>query len=254
MNNKNDIRVVFVVVLVVSSIISFFAGRYFGNKNGSIFDYSYAKEININKINNNKEIVYSKEIYIPDKLPEDLNTDEVKSELPIINLNYDSVKEVNKKIENEYKRLKDENIITDDMVNINSLKYKYYVNGDILSLIIEYKNYNYTALYVTYNYKTYNIDKTNGKVLSNKEIINLKKITEEDVYDKIIENIEQEYKNLEYDNYKNMDFYKETINNIKKDNNIISPLFLDDNNNLNIYLNIRMNMGPGKTTRNFILK
>ena len=40
----------------------------------------------------------------------------------------------------------------------------------------------------------------------------------------------------------------------KKDDKISSSLFLDTNNKLNIYLNIRMNMGPGKITRNFVLK
>lgn len=254
MKNKNNKNVVFVVTLTISVVISFLLGLFFGSKNVGMFNYSLAQEININKIDNNKEIVYSKEIYIPDKLPEDLNVDEVRTELPTINLDYESVETINKEIEEKYDELKDENIITDDMVNINSVKYKYYVNDNILSLVIEYKSYNYTAGYINYEYKTYNIDKNTGKVLSNKDLLEIKNLSLNDVYNRIVENIEKEYKNLGYDDYKNADFYKETINNIKKDDKIVSSLFIDSDNNLSVYLNIRMNMGPGTITRNFVLK
>jgi len=254
MKNKNDIRVVFVVILVVSVVTSFLLGQYLGSKNQSMFNYSLAKVIEINKIKDNKEIVYSKEVYIPNKLPEDLNSNEVSSELPIINLDYDSVRNINKGIEEKYKKLKDDNIITDAMVNINSVKYKHYVNDDILSLVVEYKNNNYTAGYVSYEYNTYNINKITGEVLSNDDLIKFKNLTVDDVYNKIVQNVEKEYEDLGYDDYKNTDFYKETVNNIKKDDKIVSPLFLDIDNNLNVCLNIRMNMGPGTITRNFVLK
>ncbi len=253
MQNKNN-RVVFVVVLVVSVVTSFIIGQYFGSNNVSMFNYSLAKEIDLNKIDNDEEIVYSKEIYIPNKIPEDLNSDEVSTELPIINLDYGSIKKINKEIEEKYNELKDDNIVTEDMVNINSIKYRYYINDDILSLILEYKNYNYTAGYVTYKYKTYNVNKNTGEVLTNKDLIKIKNMVVDDVYNKIVKNIEKEYENLGYDDYKNTDFYKESINNIKKDDKILTSLFLDTNNNLNTYVNIRMNMGPGTITRNFVLK
>lgn len=253
MQNKNN-RVVFVVVFVVSVVTSFLSGQYLGSKNVSMFNYSLAREIDLKKIDDNKEIVYSKEIYIPNRIPEDLNSDEVKTELPVINLDYDSVKKINKEIEEKYNQLKDDIIITEDMININSIKYRYYVNDDVLSLVVEYKNYNYTAGYVTYEYKTYNVNKSNGEVLSNDDLIKSKNLTVNDVYNKIVQNVEKEYEYLGYDDYKNTDFYKETITNIKKDDKIKSSLSLDTNNNLNVYLNIRMNMGPGTITRNFILK
>ncbi|MBE6153779.1 MAG: hypothetical protein E7166_06110 [Firmicutes bacterium] len=254
MQNKNNKNVVFVVILVVSVVTSFLLGQFLESKSISMFNYSLAQVIDINKIDNNKEIVYSGKTYIPNKLPVDLNIDEVRSELPIINLNYDSVKSINEEINKKYNELKDDNIITEDMVNINSVKYKYYVNDNILSLVIEYKNYNYTAGYVSYEYKSYNIDKNNGKVLTNNELINLKNLTNDKVYNNIVKNIENEYEDLGYDDYKNTDFYRETINNIGKNNNINVSLFLDADNNLSTYLNIRMNMGPGTITRNFILK
>lgn len=251
MKNKNN-NVVFVVVLVVSVVTSFIAGKYFANN--SIINYSLAKEIKTNMIDDSKEIVYNKEVFIPKKIPEDLNSNEVSMELPIINLNYHSVKKINKEIENKYNELRDDNIITDDMVNVNSIKYRYYVNNNILSLILEYKNYNYTASYITYEYKTYNINKNTGEVLTNEDLIKTKNMSVNDVYNKIIKNIEKEYETIGYDDYKNTDFYKDTIINIKKDDKITVPIFLDTNNNLNVYLNMKMNMGPGTITRNFVLK
>ena len=175
MKNKNNNHLMFVVLLVVSVISSFLLGQFFGSK--SMFDYSLAKEIVINKIYDNKEIVYCKEIYIIDKLTEDLNSEKVKSELPIINLNYQSVKNINNEIEKSYKDLIDENIITKDMININSLNYKYYINNNILSLIIEFKLYNYTASFLTYEYKTYNINIDTGEIIDNNKLISYKNIT-----------------------------------------------------------------------------
>ena len=99
MKRKNNKNVVFVVIVLSSVVTSFLLGQYLGSKNISMFNYSLAKEIDIKRIDNNKEIVYSKEIYIPDKLPEDLNSDEVTTEIPIINLDYDSIKNINKEIE-----------------------------------------------------------------------------------------------------------------------------------------------------------
>lgn len=254
MKNKNNKEVVFVVIFLSSLVTSFLLGMYLGNNNVSMFNYSLAKATDIKKIDDNKEIVYSRELYIPDKLPEDLNSDEVITEIPIINLDFESVKKINKELLNQYNEVLEENIITDDIVNINSIKYKYYINNNILSLILEYKNFNYTAGYITYEYKTYNININNGTILSNNDLIKIKNLNEDDVYNKIINHVEKEYQNLGYDDYKNTDFYKESINNIKENNKITTQVFIDNNNELNTYVKLKMNMGPGSIIRNYIIK
>ena len=255
MKKRKNYKIFLIVGVVILVILSFLIGQFLASQNITFFRNQTNNNINqYNKIDDNKEIVYTKENYVPENLPEDLNSDEVRTELPFINLDSNEIKKINSNIEEEYNKLKDENIVTKDMTNINSVKYKYYVNNNILSLVIEYKSYNYTAGYVNYEYKTYNINTDSSSEITNDELMKIKNTNNEEVYNKLLNSLEKEYENLGYDDYKNTDFYKETIGNIKKNDKINIPLFLDNDNKLNAYLNIRMNMGPGTIARNFVLK
>ena len=235
------------IVVPITFLVAFLFGQFLGSKNNEVIEVTN----NYKKVYDNKELVYTYKLYLPDKLPADINTSEVSSEVPFINLNYDSITSINNEIKNKYNELKDDNIITEQVININSLKYKYYINDNILSLIIEYKNYDYTDDEIQYNYDIYNININDGKVLADNDLITKKNYTFDEVRDNIIKKINNEYETLGYDDYKNTEFYKKTMKLINESN---LNLYINSDGNLSLYIDIIIDMGLGKINRNFVLK
>ena len=64
------------------------------------------------------------------------------------------------------------------------LSYKYYESDKYISIIEEDKNY-FNNMYGNVVNKTYVINKTTGEVLDNDNILNLYKLEEQDIYDKV---------------------------------------------------------------------
>lgn len=185
--------------------------------------------------------------------------DEVFSyKIPKINIDSDDVNEINKEINEkiisrakEYVPILEKN----DSVGLYEVGYLYYINNNILSVVI---NLNFDADVV--DYYVYNIDINTGKRISNEDILKIKNMTEKQFEEKLSSAAKIKFinkygsKDTHMDNLKYSDaFYKEselkeqesiyvtqynqTISrsNCKIDNN---KIYLSNNQNLNVVTKI----------------
>lgn len=185
--------------------------------------------------------------------------DEVFSyKIPKINIDSDDVNEINKEINEkiisrakEYVPILEKN----DSVGLYEVGYLYYINNNILSVVI---NLNFDADVV--DYYVYNIDINTGKRISNEDILKIKNMTEKQFEEKLSSAAKIKFinkygsKDTYMDNLKYSDaFYKEselkeqesiyvaqynqTISrsNCKIDNN---KIYLSNNQNLNVVTKI----------------
>lgn len=185
--------------------------------------------------------------------------DEVFSyKIPKINIDSDDVNEINKEINEkiisrakEYVQILEKN----DSVGLYEVGYLYYINNNILSVVI---NLNFDADVV--DYYVYNIDINTGKRISNEDILKIKNMTEKQFEEKLSSAAKIKFinkygsKDTYMDNLKYSDaFYKEselkeqesiyvaqynqTISrsNCKIDNN---KIYLSNNQNLNVVTKI----------------
>lgn len=115
----------------------------------------------------------------------------LKSELPYINLDTDEVEKINSEIaEMYYETISFEN---------SQFTYKYFVNDEILSLLIITNLYSDDAKIPVENYKSYNIDYKNLNILSNEDLLKKYNLSMSDVNNMI----ESQFKY----------FYQDEINN-----------------------------------------
>lgn len=169
----------------------------------------------ISKIDEEKEIVYS----IIDKSYE-YTDKKVKVEIPAVNLDTEKIKELNSEIEKKY----EDAISTNEEFVSREVTYKYYVNEDIISIVI--KNSFLSGSYDTY--MVYNIDSKNGEVLNNEDILKTKNIAVDEYEEKISKQISSKFEE-NYSTAKEMPGYEEA----KSKNNSKENCSLD---NTQVYL------------------
>lgn len=185
----------------------------------------------IKKIDNSKELVYAETKSFTNS---DVN-ETYKSNLPIINLDYENVKKVNQEIQAYYEENRDG----------GKFDYDSYLNDNILSVVIEDESY--FAEWVSYT--TYNIDIYTGKILNNIELLYYKDFLTADINTKIEQVIANKFIK-DYNLAANYIFnYAEGQTDTEKEindlyykslgwNSINSQMFLDDNGNINIIADI----------------
>jgi len=136
------------------------------------------KKESVKKIDESKEYVY------------DLEKGESYA-IPYINIDSDDAKRLNNEIDLflEENYFSTKNLATGDYIYI--LKYEYYINEDILSVIIKLQHSEISQRI----YKAFNINKKTGKEITNEEILKNKNITREELNNKLYEIYEQKIEN-----------------------------------------------------------
>lgn len=126
------------------------------------------KDYSEKKANTDLDYVYSSE-----KVKNFFNTT-IIDEIPQFNLEGSQVLKLNDKIIADYKEIRTNN---DYIYN-----YKYYISNNIVSLIVDttYSELGNT-LYQTTKYYTYNYDLENDRVISNKELLDKYKLSDNDI-------------------------------------------------------------------------
>ena len=137
-----------------------------------------------------------------------LYEDEEIGKLPYINIqNCNEVDEIN----NKFSRIKKEIDAGTYEVPPESEKYdyKYFLNNNILSVVI----HNMTALgAATYTYTVYNIDITNGKLISNTELLKIANVSENEIFNMLPEIYRNEF--IEYSCIQDGVLTREEANNL----------------------------------------
>jgi len=179
----------------------------------------------VGKIDKNKELIYS---------AYNKYANEYSYSIPKININSQDVIAINSEIEKLITETKTG--IEDESFWYVNIGYKTYINGDILSLVID-KNtgYDYT------DYVVYNVNMKTGKKYSNEELIILKGYSTNEFLNKLPELYKKQYMG-EYITEEQLNSsihsvpYNKTIS--KENYSINEPMFLDDNGNVNIVAKI----------------
>jgi len=192
--------------------------------------FAYNKFINKEK----KEEIKEEEVVVPD-------IQELNEDIIVVDINENIVHEgyevsirtprlsnekgstINEKIKNdieEYYQEKD-----------HSIDYEYYLNGDIVSLVINIKDKDNNETFFTYNF-----DINNYELLDNRNLLKIKDIKEEDVHGLLINIYDSHLKDSLEEGKTDIDrttiSYKKTID---KDNcSIDLPMYLDQDNHLNV--------------------
>lgn len=159
-----------------------------------------------------------------------------KFSVPQIYINKANVNSINKEILDIYKDKAENYMKNNKDINFNaeSMQYKYFVNDDVLSLIV----------YITgesaqlNDYKIYNVDKETGEKVTNLSLLEKKKITGTVLIDRIKKSLENlsMYTAKETDNVDSLAFKKQqltaTKDNYDRTDKDAIPLFLDKSGNL----------------------
>lgn len=183
---NKKILLIILVIGIVLGIISI----YMNNKNNK-------------KIYSSDDYVFTKDIY-------EYNDYSV-SELPYINIKGDKIREINNDLINQYYEIVE--------FKEKMMKYDYYINDNILSLIIKIYYLESPDSFPTL--LIYNIDIDNGNILNNREVLSIFGISSSDV-DENIRNEIKEYYNYELgqnyiDSSCNFDCYLSTTNSLPID-------------------------------------
>lgn len=160
------------------------------------------------------------------------------------------IKEVKKQIK-EYKKLKKENKNNQEEVSYAftpcDISYKYYINDEILSVVIKF---GFPYEYVEYT--VYNVNIKTGKKIKNEEILGYKGILPENFSNKLPEIFGDFYKensgNMNEENELYEEYKKQYERTISKENcNINNYMFLDNEGNINIVAKIYTMAGSGES-------
>ena len=148
-------------------------------------------EYKIQKINQNEKLVYTN--YNKEEKNE---KHEINVNLPYININNEEAEKFNKEIANTFKG-KAEEILKDSNLNIIYIvKYKAYVDNNILSLVI-YSDLKQNTSAQRIIVQTFNFDLKENKKLTLEDIINSFDLKKSEVQDKINIDIQKEQKKSE---------------------------------------------------------
>ena len=171
----------------------------------NIFDYGINYQnnnINVQKIDNTKELVYTN--YMNQEKKENLY--DINVNIPKINVNNEEANIINTEINNLFYN-KVNTVLATKVYTIYGVKYKAYVNDNILSLVIsatlkEGENAQREII------KTYNYNLDTNQQLDIDNILEYRKLSSEDVQKRVINTIEvasqnaKVYSDLGYSKYK----------------------------------------------------
>ena len=154
--------------------------------------------------------------------------------VPKININSEDAKKINKENEEMIEEIKKGLEIYKESgdvgFDLRHVDYRYFINGDVLSLVIAKTSEYYTK------YEVYNLSISTGKQLKNEELLKTKQITVEEFENNLPkvfgEFFEEYYKQMD----KEDEFYKEQYNRtIAKENcTINNQIFLGEEGEINV--------------------
>ena len=192
----------------------------------NIFDNNaeYKDEYQVQKVENNKEIIYKNY----EKQEKTANY-EINVNLPYINIDNESAKKFNKEIENTFKEKAEEIINSTNRNVIYTVKYKASIENGTMSLII-YSDLKQETSAQRVIIQTFNYDLQNNKELTLEDTMENYKLKKNEVQDKINKDIKEEQRKAE--ELKNLGyniFTRDTESDIYKVENI-SEYFIYNNN------------------------
>lgn len=192
----------------------------------NIFDNNaeYKDEYQVQKVENNKEIIYKNY----EKQEKTANY-EINVNLPYINIDNESAKKFNKEIENTFKEKAEEIINSTNRNVIYTVKYKASIENGTMSLII-YSDLKQETSAQRVIIQTFNYDLQNNKELTLENTIENYKLKKNEVQNEINKDIKEEQRKAE--ELKNLGyniFTRDTDSDIYKVENV-SEYFIYNNN------------------------
>ena len=262
-SNKGLVVLIIILILMVLGLSGYLVYDKFITKNTKITNEE--KETKTSTIDNgnkkilkkdeSKEVVYT--LY-------SVNIEKVfgkfVSNIPNINIDSIYAKKVNGEINSliysmGYDNNYDENgIKCKDFCSL--IQYKYYLNDNILSLVV-YEDGQTDPL--SHTYYTYNIDIYTGEEITNKDLVKLKNIDVNDFSTKLSNTFKDAYSFDKYypENQYGKEFkslatqtYNETVD--LKNCSIDNPMFLNENGELNVILGVYYYAGGEGTTDSIV--
>lgn len=155
-----------------------------------LHSYKDSNQIEVNKIENGKSLVYTGY----NIQNEDENFYQVQISLPIININNDEIKNVNKEIKENYYDEAYNIMRTAKNYTVYKVSYAAYINKGVLSVVIK-KSLKNGSKPETVTVKTYNYNVPSQKMISLNDLIKLKQTDKNTVQKNIDETIKIEYNN-----------------------------------------------------------
>ena len=152
----------------------------------------YTTDVNIRKINNDQEIVYT----YYQKTENKKNSYDINLNIPYINIDNETIVAYNEEIKQTYEEKAENTLQTENENIIYTLQYEATIENDILSLIIR-ANLKEGSRAQRLIIQTFNYDLKNNKEISLEEMIELKQLNQRDVQSKIDEEIASEQKRVE---------------------------------------------------------
>ena len=189
-----------------------------------LHSFEDSDKVDVDKIENGKALVYNG--YSIEN--EDENYYQVNIDLPIININNNKIKQINKEIKEDYYDKANNIMRTAKSYTVYKVSYVAYINEGVLSVVIRetYKTGNKAETVVV---KTINYSIPDNKELSLNDLIKLKKTDKATVQKNIDDTIEIEYNNALAIEKEFGSTYKRDLNNeIYKVDNAISYFLTDD--------------------------
>lgn len=152
----------------------------------------YTTDVNIRKINNDQEIVYT----YYQKTENKKNSYDINLNIPYINIDNETIVAYNEEIKQTYEEKAENTLQTENENIIYTLQYEATIENDILSLIIR-ANLKEGSRAQRLIIQTFNYDLKNNKEISLEEMIELKQLNQREVQSKIDEEIASEQKRVE---------------------------------------------------------
>jgi len=180
---------------------------------------SLEEKAEVKKLNASKDIVYTSF---------NATSSEYSFELPTINIDSADAQEMNAKIQSDYMP-KIDDAQSSGMSYILYIKYDFYVNDNILSLVIDLA----ISANNEHHYDVYNLDIYTGKTIDNTDLLKYKNIDEASFLNTLTELYKNKFDALVGANKKIAgDFYTEQYDKTldASNCNIQTPMFLNSNN------------------------
>ena len=152
----------------------------------------YNIEINVKKINQNQDLVYT--YYTKEEKKE--NSYDLNSNIPYINIDNEIINKYNQEIKQTYEEKAQNTLQTENENIVYSVQYEATIENNILSLIIR-ANLKQASSAQRLIIQTYNYDLKNNKEVLLEDVINSKQLTVEDVEKKIKEKITTEQQKVQ---------------------------------------------------------
>ena len=244
MDEKKTIKVslgtTICIIIIILLVIALGGMYYYYNSNSkntdSVNQSAIEKEENkidkevtdikankISKLDESKDLVYSSFSKY---------SSQYSYSIPYINIDSADVKKINNEIESYYKPLVAGEIANEAKglsVIMDNVKYTSYVNDNTLSLVVSHEYPNDCI-----GYKVYNIDIYKGTIITNDNILSMKKINESEYLDILKDSYKQEFINT----YGTQEKYINSINGLQNGSyNLTESELQKEKNNYNTLLN-----------------